>query len=386
MTIAYGSRSSADAPALQVQPASAFGAFRSLFAAHPAFRGQDAEEERDAEIVMSNHSLRERAERPKESPKAASKAAPKASLYEEITARIIADLETGTFPWAQPWGAGPGNAALGLPRNAATGKAYSGINVLILWGRLFDQGFTSQSWLTFRQALSLGGSVRKGEHGVSVCYADKFIPKRDRGGGAGGEASSGQDDGNREGEAVPFLRRYTVFNVAQCDNLPEHCLGSASPLPEREIVPQAEALARATLADIRTGGAHAFYRPSEDAVHIPPQPAFFDQINYYRTLYHELGHWTGHSSRLDRDLTGSFGSKAYANEELVAEITAAFVCAALSIQPTVRHADYLGNWLSVLRSDNRAIFRAASKASKAADFLLAFRKSEAALPDDEAAR
>jgi len=336
---------------------------------------------------MSNHLHRERAERPKGSPKAAPEsAAPKASLYEKITARIIADLETGTFPWAQPWGAGPGNAALGLPRNAATGKSYSGINVLILWGRLFDQGFASQSWLTFRQALSLGGNVRKGEHGVSVCYADKFIPKRDRSNGAGGEASSGKGDRNDEVEAVPFLRRYTVFNVAQCDNLPDHCVVAAPASPER-IIPQAEALAAATLADIRTGGAHAFYRPSEDAVHIPPQPAFFDQINYYRTLFHELGHWTGHSSRLARDLTGSFGSKAYANEELVAEITAAFVCAALSIQPTVRHADYLGNWLSVLRADNRAIFRAASKASKAADFLLAFRKSEPALlPDGEDAR
>jgi antirestriction protein ArdC len=220
--------------------------------------------------------------------------------------------------------------------------------------------------------------VRKGEHGVSVCYADKFIPKRDRRGGASGEASSGMGDRNDEAEAVPFLRRYTVFNVAQCDDLPDHCVSAAPASPEREIIPQAEALAAATLADIRTGGAHAFYRPSVDAVHIPPQPAFFDQINYYRT---------GHSSRLDRDLTGSFGSKAYANEELVAEITAAFVCAALSIQPTVRHADYLGNWLSVLRADNRAIFRAASKASKAADFLLAFRKPEPALlPDGEAAR
>ena len=337
---------------------------------------------------MTNHLHRERAERPKESPKVAPKtAAPKASLYEEITTRIIADLEAGTFPWAQPWGASPGNAVLGLPRNAATGKSYSGINVLILWGRLFDRGFTSQSWLTFHQALSLGGAVRKGEHGVSVCYADKFIPKGNRSNGAGGETSSGQGDGNGEGEAVPFRRCYIVSNVAQCENLPDHCLGSAPALPGRQIVPQAEALARATLADIRTGGAHAFYQPSEDAVHIPPQPAFFDQINYYRTLFHELGHWTGHSSRLGRDLTGSFGSKAYANEELVAEITAAFVCAALSIQPTVRHADYLGNWLSVLRSDNRAIFRAASKASKAADFLLAVRKSEPAiLPDGEATR
>jgi antirestriction protein ArdC len=301
----------------------------------------------------------------------------KAGLYEEITARIIADLEAGIFPWAQPWGSGPENAALGLPRNAATGKSYSGINVLILWGQLFDQGFPPQSWLTFRQAISLGGTVRKGEHGITVCYADKFIPKRQQNADAEGGASPSPD--RQDGEAVPFLRRYTVFNVAQCDNLPDHCFASAPALPERQIVPQAEALVAATLADIRTGGAHAFYQPSEDVVQIPPQPAFFDQINYDRTLFHELGHWSGHPNRLKRDLTGHFGSKAYANEELVAEITAAFVCAALSIKPTVRHADYLGNWLNVLREDNRAIFRAASKASKAADFLLAFRKDEPAV-------
>jgi antirestriction protein ArdC len=166
-----------------------------------------------------------------------------------------------------------------LPRNAATGKSYSGINVLILWGRLFDRGYTSQNWLTFRQAISLGGAVRKGEHGVSICYADKFIPKRDRSDSAADGEPSSQGDPNGEAEAIPFLRRYTVFNVTQCDNLPDHCLASAPALPECEIVPQAEALAAATLADIRTGGAHAFYRPSEDAVHIPPQPAFFDQVN-----------------------------------------------------------------------------------------------------------
>jgi antirestriction protein ArdC len=223
----------------------------------------------------------------------------------------------------------------------------------------------------------------EGEHGVSICYADKFIPKRDRNSSAADGEPSSQGEPNGEAEAIPFLRRYTVF-VAQCDNLPEHCLASAPTLPEREIVPQAEALAAATLADIRTGGAHAFYLPSDDTVHIPPQPAFFDQINYYRTLFHELRHWTGHPSRLGRDLTGSFGSKLYTTEELVAEITAAFVCASLSIQPSVRHADYLGYWLSVLREDNRAIFRAASKASKAADFLLAFRAPVTASTDDQA--
>jgi len=315
---------------------------------------------------------------------------PRASLYEEITARIVADLERGTVPWAQPWGVDQQHAPLGLPRNAATGKTYSGINILILWGQLFENGYTSQNWLTFRQAKTLGGSVRKGEQGVSVCYADKFIPKDNRTGERSDtlRATSGEaQKENPQPDAIPFLRRYTVFNVEQCDGLPDHCSTQSPPLPERQIVPQAEALAVATLANIRHGGAHAFYRPSQDAIHLPPQPAFFDQINYYRTLFHELGHWTGHPNRLGRDLSGAFGSKLYACEELVAEITAAFVCASLSISPTVRHADYIGHWLDVLREDNRAIFRAASKASKAADFILAFRHPPVAdaSGDEEAA-
>lgn len=290
----------------------------------------------------------------------------KASLYEEITSQLIAELEAGIFPWARPWGTCGGSDHFALPKNAATSKTYSGINVLILWGRLFECGFASQRWLTFRQASSLGGAVRKGEHGVTVCYADRFIPKREPGRDGSGTASV-----EKEEAAVPFLRRYTVFNIDQCDGLPDQLLTTAPPLPEREIVPQAEALAAATHADIRIGGAEAFYLPSRDTVHIPPQPAFFEQINYYRTLFHELGHWTGHPSRLNRDQSGRFGSKPYAYEELVAELTAAFVCAALSIRPTVRHADYLGSWLKTLREDNRVIFRAASKASKAADLLLA---------------
>jgi antirestriction protein ArdC len=299
---------------------------------------------------------------------------PRASLHEEITARIIADLEGGTVPWVQPWGRGEGAAPLGLPRNAATARTYSGINILILWGRLFEGGYASQDWLTFRQAKSLGGTVRKGEKGATVCYADRFIPKGER------DKVRGRQGEENEPQAVPFLRRYTVFNVEQCDGLPAHCLAGSPPVPERQIVPEAEALAKATLADIRIGGARAFYRVNEDAVHVPPQPAFFDQINYYRTLFHELGHWTGHPSRLARDLSGSFGSNPYAREELVAEIATAFVCASLGIVPTVRHADYIGSWLQVLREDNRAIFRAAREATKASDFLLAFRQPSA-LPE-----
>ena len=138
------------------------------------------------------------------------------------------------------------------------------------------------------------------------------------------------------------------------------------------IEPQVEALIRATGIDFRIGGDRAFYMPSHDFVQVPPPQAYFEPINWHRTALHELGHATGHPSRLNRDFSGSFGSKKYAFEELVAEINAAFCCASLGITPTVRHADYIGSWLEVLREDNRAIVRAASQASKAADWLLGF--------------
>lgn len=286
---------------------------------------------------------------------------PRASLYDEVTAKIISQLEAGTFPWVQPWSAAA--ACPGLPRNAVSGRPYSGINVLILWGAVIEGGYPNQDWLTFRQALAAGGCVRKGERGQTIFYADKFVPKD--------EHEQGQVVGD-EPRAIPFLKRFTVFNAAQCDGLPERLTAAPAPLPEREQHWQAEALIAATGADFRIGGGQAFYSSTLDFVQVPPQPAFAQQIDYYRTALHELGHWTGHRSRLDRDLSGGFGSAAYAREELCAELASAFLCAVLGIVPTVRHADYLGNWLTVLRADNRAIFKAASQASKAADYLLAF--------------
>ncbi|BCM17797.1 ArdC family protein [Mesorhizobium sp. J8] len=297
--------------------------------------------------------------------------AQRASLYSEITERIIADLERGCVPWVKPWGSA--KAALGLPKNAATGRTYSGINILILWGAVIEHCYPGQHWLTFRQALSLGGNVKKGEHGTTIVHADRFIPKTEK------ERAKAEDT---EPQAVPFLKRFTVFNVAQCEGLPDELYSQPEPLPEREIIPQAEALIRASGADIRIGGDRAFYMPSADYVQLPPQPAFFEQVNYYRTALHELGHWTGHPSRLARDLSGSFGTKPYAREELTAEISAAFVCSSLGIEPTVRHADYIASWLKVLREDDRAIFRAASFASKAADFLLAFQAEANAAPHE----
>ena len=289
----------------------------------------------------------------------------KPSLYQEVTNRIIAELEQGRVPWVQPWGRA--KAGLGLPKNAATGRQYSGVNILILWGAVIEKGFTSQHWLTFRQSLDLGGNVRKGERGTTVCYADRFIPKA--------EIERAAKDGDKP-EAVPFLKRFSVFNIAQCDGLPERMQSEPEPMPEREIIPHAEALIAATGADFRIGGNRAFYVPSEDYIQVPPQPAFFDQINFYRTCYHELSHWSGAAHRLARDLSGSFGSNFYGREELVAEMSSAFICATLGIVPTVRHADYLGSWLEILHDDNRAIFRVASQASKAADFILAFRDGD----------
>lgn len=287
----------------------------------------------------------------------------KPSLHQEVTDRIIAELEQGRVPWVQPWG--QAKTGLALPRNVLSGRSYSGVNILILWGAVIERGFASQQWLTFRQALELGGNIRKGERGTTACYADRFIPKA--------EIERAARDGG-DPEAVPFLKRFTVFNVAQCDGLPEHVQGQPEPMPERVVMPQAEALIAATGADFRIGGDRAFYTPSGDFIQVPPQPAFFEQINYYRTCFHELAHWSGATHRLARDLKGGFGSKSYAREELVAEMGSAFICATLGIVPTVRHADYLGSWLQVLREDNRAIFRAASQASKAADFILAFQR------------
>jgi antirestriction protein ArdC len=301
----------------------------------------------------------------------------RANLYQEITDRIIAELEQGRVPWVQPWGSAGLKAPLGLPQNAATGRKYTGVNVLILWSAVAERGFSGQRWLTFRQALALGGHVRKGEKGITVVFADRFVPERER---------TRAEEAGEEPEAIPFLKRFVVFNTDQCEDLPaEAAPPPPEPLPEHRILPQAEALIRATGADIRIGGTRAFYVPSADYIQVPPMSVFFEPINWHRTVLHEMVHYTGHSSRLNRDQSGAFGSSAYSFEEIVAEAGCAFLCAALSITPTVRHSDYIGSWLDVLRESNRAIVRAASAASKAADYLLAFLENNPPAAEKEAA-
>ena len=297
------------------------------------------------------------------STKRAASGGDRTNFYDDITNTIIAELEKGRFPWVQPWGTPSAKAQLTMPKNASTNRTYSGINVLILWGQVIEKAYTGQSWLTYRQAAALGGHVREGERGTTVVYADRFIPDdaKRRAAQSGGEV-----------RAIPFLKRFTVFNTDQIDDLPDEIATVAPPPPPGTIEPRVEALIKATGIDFRIGGNRAFYMPSQDYVQVPPPAAFFEPINWHRTALHEMSHAVGHASRLNRDLSGSFGSRKYAFEEIVAEISAAVCCASLGITPTVRHADYIGSWLEVLREDSRAIVRAASLASKAADYLLGF--------------
>jgi antirestriction protein ArdC len=205
----------------------------------------------------------------------------RASLYQEITDKIIAELESGRVPWVQPWGTTEANASLAMPKNAATERRYSGVNVLILWGAVIERGFAGQSWLTFHQALGLGGNVRKGERGTTIVYANRFVRDEER--------RRAERDGE-EPNAIPFLKRFTVFNTDQCENLPKEVTTAPAPVAEGLIFPEAEALIAATGADFRIGGERAFYSPSHDVIQVPRPEAYFEPINWHRTALHELGH------------------------------------------------------------------------------------------------
>jgi antirestriction protein ArdC len=202
------------------------------------------------------------------------------SLYDEITSKIISELDAGRIPWVQPWGTAAAKAQLAMPKNGATGRSYSGINVLILWGSVIEQGFPIQGWVTFRQALGLGGNVRKGERGTTVVYADRFIPDD--------EKRRAQETGE-EAQSIPFLKRFTVFNLAQCEGLPDDLAVAVPPPAPGLIEPRVEALIEATGIDFRIGGDRALYMPELDYIQVPPPQAYFEPINWYRTALHEIG-------------------------------------------------------------------------------------------------
>jgi antirestriction protein ArdC len=199
-------------------------------------------------------------------------------IYSEITGKIISQIEAGVLPWVQPWA---GGSALSLPKNASTRKHYSGVNILLLWDALFTRGYERNQWLTFKQALSLGGAVRKGEKGTTAVYADSFVPKKEQ------AAASGDDEPRR----VAFLKRFTLFNIAQCDGLPDDLFQPIKPVSDADPVPLAESLLAASGATIQRGGEQAFYHTGEDFIRIPEQSSFFAPINFYRTALHELTHY-----------------------------------------------------------------------------------------------
>jgi antirestriction protein ArdC len=279
-------------------------------------------------------------------------------IYENVTRAIIEEMERGAVPWVRPWKTDRRGVGSVMPGNASTGRSYSGINIPILWASAGTNGYPTHAWMTFKQALDHGANVRKGERGTHVVFTKPVVFK-------------GEDD---EIEKHSMLREYTVFNIAQIEgfSLVEKPL---PPEPERHAA--VEAFIAATHADIRHGGDKACFVPSHDFIAMPPASSFTSIASFHAVELHELGHWAGHKSRLDRDLSGRFGTRAYAAEELVAEFTAAFLCAHLGIVGELRHAGYIENWLDLLRHDNRAIFTAASKASQAADFLRSFSESPA---------
>jgi antirestriction protein ArdC len=278
----------------------------------------------------------------------------KRDLYAEVTSRILAELERGAAPWVKPWSA---TAGQNVPQNAVSNRPYSGCNVILL--RLTrGQGWPTPRFLTFKQAQEAGGSVRKGEHGTKVYFVKQLRVTETK-------------EGEEAERLVPMMREYCVFNVAQCEGLPANVVqGKVARVrnPDGRDALADDFLA-ASGATIREGAGEAYYAPGQDFISMPAFAAFKGADHFYGVAFHELTHWTGHKARLDRDLKERFGQAAYAAEELIAELGSAFLAAEFSFDGDVRHAGYIATWITLLRSDKRAFFTAASKAQAAADYL-----------------
>ncbi|MEH6575662.1 MAG: zincin-like metallopeptidase domain-containing protein [Amphritea sp.] len=296
-----------------------------------------------------------------------SKTKPTADIYSRVTDQILADLEKGVKPWIKPWSAGNTDGRITRPLRH-NGTPYAGINVLVLWSAAVAQGFNSPTWMTFRQAKELGANVRKGEKGSLVVYANTMTRTEEN------------ENGEEVEQHIPFMKGYTVFNVEQIEELPENYYE----VPEPQFDPvarieHAESFFAGTGATIRHGGNRAFYSRSRDAIQMPHFETFRDAESYYATLAHECTHWTGAKHRMDRDFgSKGFGSEGYAQEELVAELGAAFLCADLEITLEDRedHSSYIASWLKALKEDKRAIFRAAAHAQRAAEYLHSLQEQD----------
>ncbi|MEP3674962.1 zincin-like metallopeptidase domain-containing protein [Sulfitobacter sp.] len=280
--------------------------------------------------------------------------APKFDVYAHVTETIIAEIEAGTPPWRKPWTGSASGIALPTRHN---GEEYRGINVLMLWIMAAKHGHVSSRWMTYKQAQELGGQVRKGETSSTVVKYGTFTRENELG----------------IEEELPYARAYRVFNADQIEGLPEDYY--IRPEAPRDLGtaadPELEAFFSQTGADILTSDdPRAYYSPAKDHIHMPPIATFHNAAGYYGTLAHEAIHWTGSEKRLER-IKKFANREAYAFEELVAEIGACFLGAQIGVAPEFdQSAAYVEGWLKALKEDTRAIFRAASEAQKAADFVL----------------
>lgn len=276
-------------------------------------------------------------------------------IYKAVTDSIVEALENSTGKYVLPWH--KTGSDVFSPTNISTKKQYRGINIVALWVTAEKRGYSSGYWATFKQWQSLGATVRKGEKGAQVVYFET-VEKKDQ-----------EKAADEKKDTFLVAKYYTVFNLSQVEGYePEQVLE----LSENERFNNAEMFVCSLGADIRPGGDSAYYSPAEDYIQMPYFGAFRNIYGYYGTLFHELTHWTGGTRRLDRNLKGRFGTESYAAEELVAELGAAFLCAQFGIesQPRPDHAAYIKNWITLLKSDSKAILTAASKAQEAVDYML----------------
>jgi antirestriction protein ArdC len=279
-------------------------------------------------------------------------------LYQTVTDQIIAMLEAGVVPWRSPI---LGRSKAGHPKNLNTGKKYRGVNVFLLAFTAYAKGYGSSYWLTFNQAKERGGNVRKGEKSSMVFFWKQY-------------ETTDRETG--EPVRVPVLRYYNVFNAEQIEGIETPDAVTFEPLDFHPIdsAEQIAANYRSGPAVHHDGGQQAFYHPFTDTVHMPEQTRFASVEEYYSTLFHELSHSTGHSNRLDRKLNTApppFGSSDYGKEELIAEMSAAFLCSFAGIQPTVitNQAAYVSGWLEHIKADKKLVISAAGQAQRAADWI-----------------
>lgn len=292
---------------------------------------------------------------------------PKRDIHAEVTKTIITLMESGNLPWEKPWEKGADRADGFMPYNAVSKKNYSGINTLLLWAA--SRTYGRNSWVTFKQAQELGGTVKKGEKASLVIFYKKLRI---------------EDKVTKEKKDIPMLRHYYVFNTEQCEGLKLPALQPVIPpaSPSGAVLDIANRLA----VDLHHGGDRACFIPSQDSVHMPRFEKFKGEAEYSAVLAHELTHWTGHEKRLKRDLSGMFGCEKYAKEELIAEMGSAFLCAELGIEYEARHhAAYLQSWIKAAKEDTKFIFQSAAAASKAVSMLQGRDKIKEAEEAEEAA-